>query len=385
MPGPSAIAPFTFATADQIVFGRGTATRAAQVAAGYGRRVFLVHGAAGRGAAGLAGDLAALGVTTCTFSCGREPDLDMVEAALALARGEQADCVVSLGGGSVIDLGKAVAALLFNPGPALDYLEIVGKGLPLQADPAPFVALPTTAGTGAEATRNAVINIPAHRRKVSLRDIRMLPDVAIIDPALTDNTPRAVTLASGLDAVTQVIEPYVCARANPLTDALCRDAIPRGLKALARLATGECKEARDNLSAVSLAGGMALANAGLGAVHGLAGVIGGFAPDAPHGAICGTLLPHVLAANAAVAPAGSITAQRLDEVQAQIVACLGLESADGFAAWIRDQGLPTLAALGLRAEDHDAVAAAAQKSSSMAANPVDLSVETLKAILKATA
>jgi hypothetical protein len=166
----------------------------------------------------------------------------------------------------------------------MDHLEVVGRGLPLTEAPLPFIAIPTTAGTGSEATKNAVIGLHDQGRKVSLRDDRMLARLAIVDPALTDGTPWAVTLASGLDAVTQVIEPFVSVKATPYTDAISAPAISAGLMALQRLRQGEDQDARDALAWVSLSGGLALANAGLGAVHGLAGVIGGLCP-APHGAV----------------------------------------------------------------------------------------------------
>ena len=251
------------------------------------------------------------------------------------------------------------------------------------------MAIPTTAGTGAEVTRNAVIGVPEARRKVSLRDARMLPALAIVDPALTDGCPRAVTLASGLDAVTQVIEPYVCTRANPLTDALCRDAIPRGLAALIRLMQAEDPQARDEMAWVSLCGGMALANAGLGAVHGLAGPLGGLT-GAAHGAICGTLLPHVLVANRRAVTDRALAA-RLDQVGAWIGAAFGradasvAEAAALLADWSRAAGLPGLDALGIDAAARKAAAQAAAASSSMRANPAPLSADDLDALMRAAA
>ena len=258
---------------------------------------------------------------------------------------------------------------------------MVGKGLPLTAAPLPFIAIPTTAGTGAEATKNAVIGLPDHGRKVSLRDDRMLARLAIVDPALTDGCPRGITLASGLDAVTQVIEPYVSCKATPFTDALTRPAIPRGLAALRRLMEGEDPAARDDLAWVSLCGGLALANAGLGAVHGLAGVIGG-TTSAAHGAICGALLGPVVGMNRARA-SGTARA-RLDEVCALIAAEFGgtpLDAPCVLADWARNAGLPGLAAQGLAERDHSAVAAAALGSSSMRGNPVELQINDLVAIL----
>jgi hypothetical protein len=264
----------------------------------------------------------------------------------------------------------------------LAHLEVVGQGLPLDHAPMPFIAIPTTAGTGAEVTKNAVIAVPEARRKVSLRDPRMIADVAIVDPALTDGTPWAVTLASGLDAVTQVIEPYVSPKANALTDALCRDAIPRGLKALCRLREGESSEARDAMALVSLYGGLALANAALGAVHGLAGPIGGMS-GAPHGAVCGRLLPFVLACNAERATGDA--SGRLAQVSEWIADALG-GTADQAPArlvdWAEAAGLPGLAAMGVREADHEDLAQAAVGSSSMKGNPVPLEVADLVALMR---
>jgi alcohol dehydrogenase class IV len=373
---------FAFLTAGSIRFGRGARAGVADAVAAKGARVLLVHGAHAGRAAWLRDALEAAGCTVTAFACPREPDVALVEAGIATARGAAVAVVVSLGGGAVIDLGKAVAALVPATRPMLDHLEVVGQGAPLDHAPLPFVAVPTTAGTGAEVTKNAVIAVPDARRKVSLRDARMLPDVAVVDPGLTDGAPRAVTLASGLDAVTQVIEPYVSSRANRLTDALCRVAIPLGLKALVRLMDGEDAGARDDMAWVSLCGGLALANAGLGAVHGLAGPIGGVS-NAPHGAVCGVLLPHILAANGAAAC--SRTAARIAEVRGWIAESLGGAPDDApstLAAWSAAQGLPGLGAMGLDRADLQAVAAAAVGSSSMKANPVPLGADVLERVLE---
>ncbi|WP_208016283.1 iron-containing alcohol dehydrogenase [Meridianimarinicoccus aquatilis] len=372
----------TFQTAGKIQFGRGAAAGAADAIAAIGRAAFLVHGATAARADWLKDALIAAGCRVTTFACPNEPDIAGVEAGVAAARAAGAEVVVSLGGGAPIDLGKAVAALVPATRPMLDHLEVVGQGLPLDHAPLPFVALPTTAGTGAEVTKNAVINVPEARRKVSLRDDRMLPDLAIVDPALTDGAPRSVTLASGLDAVTQVIEPYICTKSNRLTDALCRDAIPLGLAALAKLMEAEVTQARDDLAWVSLCGGLALANAGLGAVHGLAGPIGGMSP-APHGAVCGVLLPYVLEANAA--EAGPHAAARLADVRGWIAAVLGGTAQDApatLARWSATHGLPRLGAMGLAREDLPAIAEAAGGSSSMKANPVPLSAAALLGVLE---
>jgi alcohol dehydrogenase class IV len=372
---------FAFATATEILFGRGQAMQAAARIAALGNRVLLVQGGNPARSDWMVAALAGCQVTR--FSVAAEPDVDLVQEGVDLGRAAEAQVVVALGGGAVIDAGKAIAALIPAPRPMMDHLEVVGLGLPLDAAPLPFVALPTTAGTGAEVTRNAVIGVPEHARKVSLRDLRMLPLLAIVDPALTDGCPRGITLASGLDAITQVIEPYVSTRANPMTDALCRDAIPRGLLALTRLMAGEDLAARDEMAWVSLCGGVALANAGLGAVHGLAGPLGGLT-GAAHGAICGALLPHVLVANRAAVgdPA------RLDQVGRWIGQTFGLadislqNAAQHLATWAKDQGLPTLTDMGIDRAAQSAAAEAASASSSMKANPAPLSADTLRKIME---
>ncbi|MDR9486135.1 MAG: iron-containing alcohol dehydrogenase [Sediminimonas sp.] len=376
---------FSFLTAGEIRFGRGGAADAAARVATLGRRVLLVHGARAARADWLNSALRDAGCTVTALACPREPDLALIEAGVALGRDAGAEVVVALGGGAALDTGKAVAALIPADRPIMDHLEVVGQGLPLDHAPLPFVALPTTAGTGAEVTRNAVIDVPQARRKVSLRDPRMLPDLALVDPALTDDLPAAQTLASGLDAVTQVIEPYLSRRANLMTDALCRDAIPRGLRALCSvMADGTDAQARDDMAWISLCGGLALSNAGLGAVHGLAGPVGGMS-HAPHGAVCGALLPGVLSANAGAAVPGSVLDARLQEVRGWIAAALGCDAGDAFAAlarWSSAQGLPRLGAMDVARADLPAIAAAAVGSSSMRANPVELTAETLQEILE---
>ncbi len=373
--------PFTILQPKRIRFGRGEAGAALTEIAALGTHAFLVHGRDGARAEWLVSGLREAGLTVTPHPCPGEPTLAMLNTALSAATG--ADLVVALGGGATIDLGKAVAALVPAPGGAMDHLEVVGRGQPLSAPPLPFVAIPTTAGTGAEVTKNAVIGVPEHRRKVSLRDDRMIADLAVVDPSLTDHCPRGVTLASGLDAVTQVIEPYLCTRATPYTDGLCRTAIPKGLSALRRLMDGEGPAARDDMAWVSLSGGLALANAGLGAAHGLAGVIGG-TTGAAHGAVCGALLPHVLNVNRRAIGAGSLATQRFAEVTDWIGAVFG--GADPLAAltgWMHQAGLPRLSALGVRPEDHEGIAEAALVSSSMKANPAPLRTGDLIAILAA--
>lgn len=368
-------APFAFALPTRTPFGRGEAQKAPAAIRGFGPRGVLVHGANPARAAWLLDGLRAQGAEVLPIACEAEPTLPMLERALARAKAFGADWVAGLGGGAVLDLGKALAGLIPAPGGIMDHLEVVGRGLPLAAAPLPYVALPTTAGTGAEATRNAVIGLPEHGRKVSIRDERMLPRLAIVDPALTEGCPRGVTLASGLDALAQVIEPWVSGKATPFTDALVRPVIAPGLRALRRLMQAEDAAARDTMAWVSLCGGIALANGGLGAVHGLAGVIGGVTLAA-HGAVCGVLLGPVLAMNRDHAPDPA----RVDAVCRDIAEVLGGTAADApttLAIWARDASLPGLQAQGLDPSQHPAVAQASLASSSMKGNPFAPSVAQL--------
>lgn len=378
------IAPFAIAAPGRILFGRGESAKAPGLLRGFGSRGVLIHGASAARAAWLADGLLEAGCSLITLSCPKEPDLPMLMAAIARARDHAPDWVVALGGGAVVDLGKAVAALVPGTGDPLKHLEVVGQGLPLDASPLPFIAIPTTSGTGAEATKNAVIGLPEHGRKVSLRDDRMLPRIAIVDPALTDNAPWGLTLASGLDAVTQVIEPYVSCKATPFTDAITRAAIPAGLKALTSLRHQEVPEARDAMAWVSLSGGLALANAGLGAVHGLAGVIGGVSP-APHGAVCGALLGPVLRANLRAVPHDGQYGERLREVCGWIAAAMGggaFDAPEVLAHWAKEAGLPGLEAQGLDPALLGEVVKASLSSSSMKGNPVPLPVEALAEVMR---
>ncbi len=366
------IGPFDVALPRRILFGRGRAAEGTAALLALGHRGVLVHGATPARADWLISSLGQGGATVTCLPCKGEPTLAILDSALKDARAAAPDWVAGIGGGSAIDLAKALAALVPAPGGVMDHLEVVGRGLPLVRPPLPFVAIPTTAGTGAEATRNAVIGLPDHGRKVSLRDLSMLPRLAIVDPALTDHCARAVTLASGLDALVQVIEPLVSSRATPFTDALCRPVIGSGMKALMRLMEGEDAAARDTMAWVSLTGGMALANSGLGAVHGLAGVVGGMT-NAAHGAICGALIGPVLALNSARATGDA--AARLAGVRAMLAGPLGVDPdavPQALGAWARDAGLPGLVAQGLDPAQHAAVVTAAQASSSMKGNPLPL-------------
>src|SRR5580658_7680008 len=288
---------FEFATASRIVFGCGEARQLSAAAAQMGSRALLVTGSSPERFRPLIANLESAGVACALFSTPAEPSIDLIRAGAEFARGEGCKVVVAIGGGSAIDTGKALAALLSNPGDPLDYLEVIGRAQPLQHPSAPLIAVPTTAGSGAEVTRNSVLASPEHRAKASLRSPFLLPKIALIDPELTFDLPRPITAATGLDALTQLIEPYVSSRANAMTDLYCVDGLRRAAAALPRVwEDGQDREARTAMSWVSLLGGMALANAGLGAVHAFAAPVGGMW-KAPHGAICAAVLPHAIEVN----------------------------------------------------------------------------------------
>jgi len=294
---PTNLNKFEFATANRIIFGSGAIRDVGSIAKEFGRRALIVTGRNAGRAESLSKLLKASGLDAVIFSVAGEPDIETIERGTAVAKQEKCELVISFGGGSALDAGKAIAAMAANQGELLDYLEIIGRGKALPNRPLPFIAIPTTAGTGSEVTRNAVLASPEHRAKVSLRSPLMLPRVALVDPELTLDLPPGITASTGLDALTQLIEPYVCARANPMTDALCMDGIRRAAGSLRKVfENGRDLGAREDMALASLYGGMALANAGLGAVHGLAGPIGGMFP-APHGATCAALLPHVMEMN----------------------------------------------------------------------------------------
>jgi alcohol dehydrogenase class IV len=263
-----------------------------------GQRTLVVTGRDQSRAEHLVSQLTANKLNPVSFQVEGEPTVEIVQAGLKQARVAKCDVVVSIGGGSAIDAGKAIAALLTNPGDPLHYLEVIGRGHPLKKEPAPYIAVPTTAGTGSEVTRNAVLTSIEHKVKVSMRSPMMLPSLALVDPQLTFTMPPEVTASTGLDALTQLMEPFVSSKANPLTDAICREGMQRAARSLSRaFQYSRDPAAREDMSLASLFGGLALANAKLGAAHGFAGPIGGMFPTAPHGVICARMLPHVMQTN----------------------------------------------------------------------------------------
>ena len=267
---------FEFATSTRIIFGEGAVSELPSAAKVLGRRAIFVTGTSAERSAAQRRALNEAGVSTDVWCTAGEPTVATILDGLEAARGQGCDLVIAMGGGSALDAGKAIAGLLPNEGDIYDYLEVVGKGLPLPRPAKPYIAVPTTAGTGSEVTRNAVISVPERRVKASLRHASMLPKVAIVDPQLTYELPREITASAGLDALVQLIEPFVSSATNPMVDAICREGIRRAAWSL-RTAwmDGANAEARADMSLAALFSGMALANAKLGAVHGFAGPIGG--------------------------------------------------------------------------------------------------------------
>ena len=331
---------FEFATAGKIVAGAGRAAELPGLVAGLGSRVLVCTGADPARHGGL---LAGLGLPAVVVTVAAEPTVELARAGVAAAREHGADVVAAVGGGSVIDLAKAVAMLLGNGGDPLDYLEVVGSGRPITRPAAPCVAVPTTAGTGAEVTANAVLASPDHGIKASLR--------------------------------------------NPLTDGLAREGLRRAAAGLrAAYADGRDLGARADMAMCSLLGGIALANAKLGAVHGLAGVIGG-TTDVPHGVACAALLAPVVEANVRALRSGQPGGPALDRYAeaARLLTGRPAASIDDGLTWIRETvsllDVPGLAAFGIGPQHAGDVAAKAARSSSMQGNPVTLTPGDLRAIV----
>ena len=378
---------FEITSPAKIVFGPGVLRETGALAYVYGTRALVVTGRTAQRAEPMRQILREHGVTGIVFAVDGEPEISTVERGVTLARTEGCEMTIGLGGGSVLDTAKAIAAMLTNDGELLDYVEIIGRCKPLTKRSAPFIAIPTTAGTGSEVTRNAVLSSPEHELKISLRSPLMLARVAIVDPELSYDLPPALTACTGLDALTQLIEPYVCLRTNPLIDGVCVEGLRRAARSLrAVFADGRDKSAREDMAVASLHGGLALANAGLGAVHGLAGPIGGMFP-APHGAVCAALLPHVMAANIRALrgrePRNSVLV-RYDEI-ARLLTGKPAAPVDAGVDWVRelvsDLQIPALSAYGIGPKHVPDLVAKAANASSMKTNPIALTAEELAAAL----
>jgi alcohol dehydrogenase class IV len=374
---------FEFTSPGRIVFGAGTLREAGTLAREFGGRALVVTGRDTKRAGPLLKILREAGVNTVTFSITGEPELSTVERGVTSAKKEGCELVIGFGGGSALDAAKAIAAMLTNEGEPLDYVEIIGRGKALTKPSVPFIAIPTTAGTGTEVTRNAVLASPEHKVKVSLRSPLMLARVVVVDPELTYDLAPALTASTGLDALTQLIEPYVCLRANPMTDLLCVEGIRRAARSLREAVfNGQNQAAREDMAMASLFGGFALANAGLGAVHGFAGPIGGSFP-APHGAVCAALLPHVLAANLRALRRRAPDSQalpRYGEV-ARLLTGKAQATADDGVKWVRqlvsDLQIPPLGRHGIGPQHVAELVQKTINASSMKANPIALTADEL--------
>ncbi|SFJ95658.1 iron-containing alcohol dehydrogenase [Celeribacter neptunius] len=370
------VADIAFTAPARSLIGRGAKDQVAALVREMGQSVLLLRSASVAWADALRAELETLGLSVTVVTARGEPTADQVRDGVTQARAAGADCVVSVGGGAVIDLGKAISGLCPSEGDVMDHLGLGDGAAPKLATPLPFVAIPTTSGTGAEATRNAVIGVPEQGLKISLRDPRLVPDLAVVDASLTDGLPKDLTLATGLDALTQLIESYLSNRANPVTDALARGMIAAAAAALRLLMAGEDAVARDTMAKASYLSGLALANSGLGIVHGLAAVIG--SRGGAHGAICGRLLPAALTVNRAALARAGMSVARCDEVDRWL--------RDGFGtsprAFIDAQGLASLAELHCAAPLWDDMAQRALTASSTQANPVRLSFSDVRRILE---
>ena len=380
---------FEFATANRILFGAGMLAEVGPQAAAYGKRALVAAGVAGVVLDKLLEGLAAVGVFYSLLPVEGEPTIASIRSGLELVKSSGVDLTIGIGGGSALDTAKAIGILARNTGDITDYLEVIGKGKSLQNPGLPCIAIPTTAGTGAEVTRNAVLGSPEQQVKVSLRSPFMLPRLAIVDPETTYSLPPEVTASTGLDALTQLIEPYVSNAANPLTDAFCEAGMPRASRSLLRACeSGSDAAAREDMCLASLFGGLALANSKLGAVHGFASVLGGCLTNAPHGAICARLLPVVMEANIRALQERQANSPALRRYQVTAVLLNGKPDAtaeDG-RDWVeglcRTLHIPSLSAYGLERQAFPDIIEKSAKASSTKGNPIVLTGEEMQEILE---
>lgn len=377
---------FEFSTASRIIFGPGVLKEIGALAARMGKNALVVTGKNTRRAERLFLSLEDSTVQWQTFTVGREPEIMDVQRGVDMAREFGADIVIGFGGGSALDAAKAIAALATNPGDIYEYLEVIGKGKPLQNPSLASIAIPTTAGTGSEVTRNAVLGEPERGVKISIRNDYLLPSLALVDPELTYTLPPDVTANTGMDAFAQLVEPFVSNQANPMTDALCREGIRRVARSLRKAYWEGSDLARQDMCVASLFGGMCLANAKLGAVHGFAGVLGGRYKVA-HGAICARLLPEVMLVNVHALEERDPENPALMKYQeiARLVTQNEKASVEDGIRWVQnlcdELGFQGLGAFGVKTEHFSEIISFAKNSSSMKGNPVKLTEVELSDIL----
>jgi alcohol dehydrogenase class IV len=414
--GPAPLGPFGVARLPRIVFGAGRISELPALAAGYGTHVLLVTGSHsfrdGPAWAPLVAGLEAAGLAWDHLAVAGEPSPHLVDGAVADRRRDPPDVVVGIGGGAALDAAKAIAGLLRSGTSVLDHLEGVGRGLPYPGPATPFIAVPTTAGTGSEATRNAVISgrLPDAAAddppfKKSFRDDRLVASIALLDPDLLAGCPPAVIAGDGMDALTQLLESFTSTDASPFTDAVARSglaaiggALPAWHAAVhAGAGAPETAAARGAMAWAALCSGIALASAGLGAVHGLVAPLGARF-GIHHGAGCGALVAAVTRTNLAAlterAP-GSRALERYAEAWRLLVGDTAptdgtrtgeaarhalLATLDRLTAVLR---IPGLAAYGVTADEFPALVAES-RGSSMRTNPVVLTDDEIGAILAAS-
>ncbi len=377
---------FQFATSTQIIFENGSFKKVPGFIGNLGSKVLIVSGKNQKLAIQLSERLKELKLTFEIFSIKSEPTTHDIEKGTALAKTTGCNVIAGVGGGSVIDSAKAITALATNTGELTDYLEVIGKGQKLEKAPLPYIAIPTTAGTGAEVTKNAVIKSTDHNVKVSLRSDLMFPTIAVIDPELTLTMPPEITASTGVDALTHLLETFVSCQSNPFIDMICREGMTRIAKHLElAFVDGTNLEARENMAMASLLGGMALANVKLGAVHGFAGPLGGMFPI-PHGAVCACLLPAVMNINIAALKEKKLETQLLkfDEIARILTQKKNSKAEDGIF-WIQEMvkklKIPSLSDFHLTPDSFPEIIEKARNSSSMKGNPVELDNEQLFEIL----
>lgn len=382
---------FGFATASEILFGPGCLKKTLATAkkhAALGTKALVVCDNVQR-ASPILDQLTEAKIPYTTLVVQGEPTDSTINSAAAQGRANAVDFVIGFGGGSVMDTAKAVAMLVTNGGKALDYLEVIGQGLPITKKSLPVIAIATTAGTGAEVTKNAVVKSEKHHQKASLRAMSMFPTLAVVDPELMLTVPPHVTAAAGLDAFTQCLEPFTSHLANPITDALAVRGLQAGAAHLRTTYTdGKNIEARTAMALCSLLGGLCLSNAKLGSVHGFAGVLGGMLADAPHGGICGALMPACIAMNVKVMRERDPNNPAIEKYcrAARIVLGRADATPEDLSEWVAETcamlNVPPLSKYGLRPVHFPEAVRKSSGSSSMKGNPIKLTSEELTAILR---
>lgn len=390
------IGAFSLARLPRIEFGSGSRRRVPALAAAFGRRALLVSGARALQATPhwneLLDGLRKQELDWDLLRVAGEPSPQLVDDAVATFKDGGFDVVIGLGGGSVLDAAKAIAGLLRSGDSVMDYLEGVGPEKPYRGPATPFIAVPTTAGTGSEATKNAVLSRPGHDGfKKSFRDEKLVPEYAVVDPDLLESCPPALIAANGMDALTQLLESYVSLRANAFTDALAVSGLRAARDGLLAWyeQSGDQAAARSRMAYAALISGITLAQTGLGSVHGLAAPMGAFFPI-PHGVACGTLVAGATRVNIAAlqdrAPADialakyAHAAEILCDREMREFAVAYTALVDTLEDWTARLQLPRLTQFGISMDDVPRIVANS-RGSSMKTNPIVLTDEEIARIL----